>query len=245
MTAFLEEMESQTDEIKTSRLHEMFPDTSKNSISLILQKTSCNFYRAFDELLNHTYFTEDPTNNPSKSIDAFSEDHTARRRPRKKKPRNKHLRDTFSADDADTLSSSSAPSTPQNVWSTPQKAAPQPTTSTGIQIIANHLPLPSQLDSASEDEYASVSKRGSPSIARLSNTSSGDSRALASSYAASRDRLLAQASSAYRRGKSNHLMLAAGAYYSQESRNMGALYREAAGQAADELVSRQSTSTLR
>ncbi|KAH8684568.1 hypothetical protein BGZ60DRAFT_442498 [Tricladium varicosporioides] len=73
----------------------------------------------------------------------------------------------------------------------------------------------------------------------LDNTSAEN---MASSYRTARNSAFIQASAYYRKGKSDHLMGGAAAYYAQEGRNFNVLAKQASSAAADALVAEQSSS---
>jgi hypothetical protein len=70
-----------------------------------------------------------------------------------------------------------------------------------------------------------------------------EATAKAAKYYQVRDASFQQASAAYRRGKSDHLMGGVSAYYAQQGRDADALARNAQSAAADALVARQSSRT--
>lgn len=74
-----------------------------------------------------------------------------------------------------------------------------------------------------------------------SGMSSADASARASKHYQARDTAYQQAQAAYRKGKSNHLMGGAAAYYSQEGRDADALARGAQSAAADAIIASQNT----
>lgn len=67
------------------------------------------------------------------------------------------------------------------------------------------------------------------------------STAKVAKYTQARDNAFQKASTLYRKGKSDHLMGGAAAYYSQQARDADALARRAQGEAADARVNAQST----
>lgn len=107
----------------------------------------------------------------------------------------------------------------------------------GLQVIPRYAPL-----NLSDDE--DLRKRA---VATRSETTGNDAynhsdyHALAASHHNSAQQSFSQASAAYRRGRSDHLMGAAAGYYSQVGRDHAARRSEATAGAADTLVASQST----
>ena len=79
-----------------------------------------------------------------------------------------------------------------------------------------------------------------PPLPSYSTTTTTDGK----DYIALRNTAFTQASSAYRRSKSDHLMSGAAAYYSTLGRSYDAAVRSASSAAADALVASQSSSTM-
>ncbi|KAI9818910.1 MAG: hypothetical protein M1827_007731 [Pycnora praestabilis] len=109
----------------------------------------------------------------------------------------------------------------------PQRKGPS-----GIEIITRYSPI----------ELSEISKRSNPHSSSSPNTnlSLPSATALASSYNLARQTAFTQASAAYRRGKSDHLMGAAAGYYSSIGRDFDAKAKNYSAAAADALVSSQS-----
>lgn len=110
----------------------------------------------------------------------------------------------------------------------------------GISVIPSYAPLNLAEDDDSDQawSHAGTSKKKTTST---DTHEQEDAALLASHYSAQQSRAFAQASAAYRRGKSDHLMGAAAGYYSQVGRDMATRKREATAGAADALVAANST----
>ena len=107
----------------------------------------------------------------------------------------------------------------------------------GIQVIPQYSPI--KVDS--DEEVWKAPARPSSSSGTHTPINMHDPTVLAISYSIAQHRAFDQASAAYRRGKSDHLMSAAAGYYSQVGRDYAARRVEATAEAADELVASQST----
>lgn len=110
-----------------------------------------------------------------------------------------------------------------------------------IEVVFQHTP-PNLSD---DDDLSSSSRQRTPRDPRLPmpyvpHTGHMDSSTLTSTYNASASNAFNQASSAYRRARSDKLMSGAAAYYSQLGRDYASLRSEASAGAADELVAAQS-----
>jgi hypothetical protein len=110
----------------------------------------------------------------------------------------------------------------------------QPTsTKTGIQIEFRHAPL--ELDTP-------ILKPKSSATSDLGLTLDA-ATGLATRYTSERDAAFTQAQAAYRKGKSDHLMGGAAAYYSELGRRADSRLKSARSAAADALVAGQSSKT--
>jgi hypothetical protein len=103
---------------------------------------------------------------------------------------------------------------------------------TPIQIELRHAPL-----NLNPEPTTSASTKPKPNLP-LDPVSANT---IASTYTYARNAAFTQASAYYRKGKSDHLMGGAAAYYSQEGRSFHALAKSAESDAADALVASQST----
>ncbi|KAI9835937.1 MAG: hypothetical protein M1819_001835 [Sarea resinae] len=103
----------------------------------------------------------------------------------------------------------------------------------GLEIITNYAPInvPETVETPPRPADIAV------------NFSQASAAALASSYSTSRQTAFTQASAAYRRGKSDRLMSAAAAYYSNLGRDYDAKVKGYSAAAAEALVSSQSSGT--
>lgn len=110
----------------------------------------------------------------------------------------------------------------------------------GIEIIPRYAPI-----NVSDDEDSTprrlATRSDTAAFTPNSVHSSPDYRVIASNHHASAQHSFAQASAAYRRGKSDHLMGAAAGYYSQVGRDHASRRAEATAGAADALVASQSS----
>jgi hypothetical protein len=106
----------------------------------------------------------------------------------------------------------------------------------GIQLSFRHAPMDLTPSGASRPESHNAVHPELP----LSHSSASHA---ALSHAHTRDTAFAQASAAYRKGKSDHLMGGAAAYYSQIGREADAKAKMAQSRAADALVASQSRGT--
>ena len=106
-------------------------------------------------------------------------------------------------------------------------------TKSSIQIEFRHAPL--GLDLTPPDPKASNASSSELSL----DTANG----LATKYTKEREEAFTQAQAAYRRGKSDHLMGGATAYYSEVGRTAGLRLKTAQSAAADALVANQSSGT--
>ena len=103
-----------------------------------------------------------------------------------------------------------------------------------IQIELRHSPL--QLDPATVK-----TKPKSHNALYPEGMSLEEASAMAKKHQNIRDTSFQQARAAYRKGKSDHLMSGAAAYYSQQGRDADALTKQAQSAAAEALVNEQST----
>lgn len=100
-----------------------------------------------------------------------------------------------------------------------------------IQLEFRHAPL-----NLSE---SSTSSPHTPKPSRILDPVSANT--IAANYTNARNTAFTQASTYYRKGKSDHLMGGATAYYSEQGRNYNTLAKAAASQAAEALVASQSS----
>lgn len=105
---------------------------------------------------------------------------------------------------------------------------------TPIQIELRHAPLSLNDPSTS---FSSAKPKFNPAL----DLDPIAANTITSTYTTARNTAFSQASTYYRKGKSDHLMGGAAAYYSQEGRSYHALAKSAESDAADALVSSQST----
>lgn len=111
-----------------------------------------------------------------------------------------------------------------------------------IEIVPRYETPPS-----TQGDNTSWSTVASPTSAvqlPATNGRRADPMQAAATHSALSSRAYAQAQSAYRRGRSDHLMGGAAAYYSQVGRDHAAAASEARGQAADDLVNAQSSTSI-
>ncbi|TVY47338.1 Smr domain-containing protein [Lachnellula occidentalis] len=107
---------------------------------------------------------------------------------------------------------------------------------TPIQIQLRHAPI--NLNSDPSTPFSSAKPKFNPAL----DLDPISANAITSTYTTARNAAFSQASAYYRKGKSDHLMGGAAAYYSQEGRSYQALAKSAESDAADALVSSQSKS---
>ncbi|KAI9845546.1 MAG: hypothetical protein M1838_001695 [Thelocarpon superellum] len=108
---------------------------------------------------------------------------------------------------------------------------PRPSAAQGLEIITRLPPI----SLASSD--TAVQPRARSHVPQ----SHAEATALASAYGTARQRAFAQASEAYRKGKSDHLMGAAAGYYSSLGREYDSHARQYSAAAADAMVDAQSS----
>lgn len=106
----------------------------------------------------------------------------------------------------------------------------------GLEIIPRYAPI--KTDEEPDSSWTTVSP--SSSTFKHGRHIGSDPSMLASTYALAGNRAYEQASAAYRRGRSDHLMSQAAGYYSQVGRDFATMSREATAGAADAMVASQS-----
>lgn len=115
----------------------------------------------------------------------------------------------------------------------------------GIEVIPRYAPVDTASDIDDGDSWkAASSKQRFHAATPPSYPDPAYHRSLAQSHSLLADQSFSQASEAYRRGRSDHLMSAAAGYYSQVGRDHAAKRAEATADAADSLVASQSTAAL-
>jgi hypothetical protein len=105
----------------------------------------------------------------------------------------------------------------------------------GVQLSFRHAPI----DVASSKSKPAAHNAVYPDLPLDASAAAR----VAASHRHTRDNAFVQASTAYRKGKSDHLMGGAAAYYSQVARDADARLKVSESQAADALVNSQSSST--
>lgn len=106
----------------------------------------------------------------------------------------------------------------------------------GLDIVRHYAPL----DLSDEGSQPSTPTRTRSPAPYIANAHMTDHSTLSSIYNNSASNAFGQASAAYRKSRSDHLMGGAAAYYSQMGRDYASARAEASAGAADELVSAQS-----
>lgn len=112
--------------------------------------------------------------------------------------------------------------------------SPRPSTKPAIDIQFRHAPV--QLSAPSP-----IAKPRTYNAVQPTDSSVSDTAARADELLQKRDAAFQKASQMYRKGKSDHLMGGAAAYYSQQGRDADILARRALSEAADVQVASQST----
>ena len=112
----------------------------------------------------------------------------------------------------------------------------------GIEVIPRYGPISRTDNGGSPREWSAVASTPRQSNNVSLAASPAQPRHVAAAHSALSSRAYDQASAAYRRGRSDHLMSGAAAYYSQVARDHAQAASEARGQAADQLVDSQSGS---
>ena len=219
---------------KERRLQSIFPAIDSIAITSTLRETNGDENRSVEILLNYTVMLEhDPESTLGtpilqRGVDGFAENDLSRRRRKGKK------RIGF---DTPVSATSSATASdvedefprPHNVWQSGSKPpSSQPPTS---KIIPQYLPL----DLTSDPE---PTRQASPTSRITVEHGQIKAKALASREAG--QSAFSQASVANRRGRSDHHMFAAAAYYAEEGRKHLQHSKAMNSVAADALVSQQS-----
>ncbi|KAL9113959.1 MAG: hypothetical protein Q9227_002093 [Pyrenula ochraceoflavens] len=218
-------------------LQRMFPAVPRNIVSATLKHNGNMFEASSGELLDYTLMLEEDPDFASrapifqKGIDGFAaSEFNQHKRKGKRRKRIDISSSTASSATASEVESDASPVV--NAWHGGPRSSTQPLVDN--KIIPKYRPV--DLDSENEPVRPSSSNQ---------LNSADHSRIKAQAFASREAARTAsdQAAKAFRRGRSDHLMLGAGAVYAERSRDHLEQSRVLTSAAADALVAQQSTNS--